>query len=121
MRNPVDNPYRHTYESSPPTMLRLLTAIKTSEWHTYEGISGVYYVTAGTVGPDAINLRVSLPVGNRTEERQEIEYQHVGADGWLPTGYDGRVSYDASREVTDDGDGYSFHPYQVTDIRLIIG
>jgi hypothetical protein len=102
-----------------PAGLRLLVAIKTSEWSRYEG-SDPNYITAGTHGtPDAIDLRVALPDGRDAGRKFPIEYRHVGADEWLPTGYSGIARYDVERSVGEDSDGYRFHPYKVTDVALI--
>jgi hypothetical protein len=102
------------------TAIKLLTAIKTCEWFRYEGSDTPCYVHAGTTGPDAITLRVADPPWNRTDAPMPIEYQHVGDDQWIPTGYAGRVSYDVTRSVGDDGDGYRFHPYIVTHLVSIV-
>ena len=98
------------------TAIKLLTAIKTCEWFRYDGTDTPGYVHAGTTGDDAITLRVADPPWNHTDASMPIEYRRVGDDPWLPTGYAGRVSYDASRDATDDGDGYRFHPYIVTHL-----
>ncbi len=100
------------------TALMLLTAIKTSEWHRYDGTDTPGFINAGTTGPDAIDLRVADPPWNHTDAPMAIEYKHVAADEWLPTGYAGQVRYDSTRDATDDGDGYTFYPYEIYGLAL---
>lgn len=103
------------------TALDILTAIKTAEWHRYTGhdftdMEG--YVTAGTHGtPDAINLRCALPLIGLPVP-QFIEYQRVGEETWKRTGYSAVMRYDYSRDITDDGEGYDFIPYHVTELQI---
>jgi hypothetical protein len=97
------------------TASMLHIAITTCEWFRYEG-NDDNAVTGGTTGPDAIDLRMAFPPWNRTGAQMPIEYRHVGADDWIPTGYAGRVSYDVERSVGEDTDGYRFYPYKVTDL-----
>lgn len=99
------------------TARALLAAIKTAEWFRYEG-SDPGYVTAGTTGADAITLRATLPA-SCTDTPQAIEYQHVGEDTWIPSGYAGYPHYDATRDITEDTDGYAFWPYVVTELQGI--
>ena len=98
------------------TTLGLLTAIKTCDWYRYDGDpydDNTFYATAGTTGPDAIDLRCAL-----TAERLPslIEYRYVGTDDWLTTGFTAIMRYDASREHETDGEGYEFVPYYVTEL-----
>ena len=103
------------------TALSLLTAVKTSEWHRYTGYDFTPmdgYATAGTTGPDAVNLRCALPA-HFFGQPAFIEYQHVGSEQWLPTGYAAVMRYDSSRDHEPDGEGYEFIPYRVTDLSTV--
>ena len=102
------------------TALTLLRAIKTSEWHRYTAYLPDYngYASAGTTGTDdAIEMRCLLPFDGPAV--QPIEYRHVGCAAWRPTGYSACMRYDASRGPEDDGDGYTFIPYHVTQLQRI--
>jgi hypothetical protein len=108
-------------------MMFLLSAIKTSEWHRYTGASDEMfgYACAGTTGKGAIDMRCALvpPWGRDTSPPQPIEYRRVAGGGedlenWTPTGYQAVMRYDTSRDHEDDGEGYEFIPYRVTELRL---
>lgn len=103
------------------TALSLLTAIKTGDWFRYTGsVDNQGYAMSGTTGENAINLRCPLPM-SVTDGPLFIEYQHVGSDEWLQTGYMATMRYDASRPHEDDGDGYEFVPYRIDVLKLATG
>lgn len=102
------------------TSRSLLTAIKTSEWHRYTGAQDPGYATAGTHGtPDAIELRCPLTLFV-TDGPLIIQYRRVDDPygPWTDTGYRARMRYDTSRDHQQDGDGYEFIPYEVTQLQL---
>lgn len=100
------------------TALKLLRIIKTAEWSRYTGASPEEqgYAYAGTTGDDAIELRCPLPLF-ATDLPQFIKYRHVGTDDWYPTGYSAYMRYDTTRAHEQDGDGYEFVPYYVTQLK----
>lgn len=100
------------------TALKLLRAIRMSDWSRYTGDGGrdADYATAGTTGMGAIELRCPLSLG-AAYPAQPIEYRHVGSEGpWMVTGYRALVRYDTARKHVPDGDGYYFVPYKVTEL-----
>jgi len=107
------------------TSLAILTAIKASEWNRYDGAPyefdasrgyTPFYATAGTTGEfSAIDLRCEI---TSTGRAFPIEYRFVGTDEWFPTGFRAIMRYDASRDHTEDGDGWEFIPYRVTELSL---
>lgn len=104
------------------TARSLITAIKTAEWHRYTGAAEQGYATAGTTGPDAIDMRCPIPL-DATDPPQFIEYRRVDGGGpeweyWQPTGYAAVMRYDSSRDHEQDGEGYEFIPYMVTQLSL---
>lgn len=101
------------------TALTLLRIIKTAEWHRYTGspTGEDGYAYAGTTGDDAIELRCPVPL-SATDPPQFITYRRVGTDEWYPTGYSAAMRYDMTRKHEQDGDGYEFIPYYVTQLQL---
>ena len=113
------------------TSLAILTAIKASEWNRYDGAPcefdasrgyTPFYATAGTTGEfSAIDLRCEISYAHRPKGKRPgypIEYRLVGTKEWFPTGFQAIMRYDASRDHTEDGDGWEFIPYRVTELSL---